>query len=431
MDDRALVMGMVAFIEKNLVNALDSNALVVKSGYSLNRLRQKFFNILGDTPSGYIRKRRLTEASKEILAGTSIVDIALKYGYSSQDNFTTAFRSYFGLTPKELYHLENKYKKFLGKLREVYNIMELTELKQPSLCSTLMGCIKGSADYFDLDLSVPMLYGLSGHAFMINIHKELCPSGPYVWKKDRFYQLLNRIGIKQKEEYWISRDSSKSEKAKIEDDLKKSLNEGNLGILNFLEHQLIGGYDEQGFVFLQPWSGAGESELKKLTFNTWDECLSREPWVGFQIIGRSENSDRLLDVAADALKYVLEIYRTPEKFQEKDYRVGYGAYEYWIDCINRGMGNSHGNWWNGKVWTECRQFAALFFGELREIVGDESAMKKCETLKQTYDDIAVRMNKASDKNLDDAKKIELLRECIELEKTAEKGIDTLLKVLLK
>ena len=28
---------------------------------------------------------------------------------------------------------------------------------------------------------------LSGHAFLMNVHEELCPSGPYLWRYDRFF----------------------------------------------------------------------------------------------------------------------------------------------------------------------------------------------------------------------------------------------------
>lgn len=74
---------MIAYIEKNLIRPITAEEVAAVSGYSLNRFRQKFFNVTGDTPSGYLRKRRLTEAAKEILAGGRIIEVALRYGYSS------------------------------------------------------------------------------------------------------------------------------------------------------------------------------------------------------------------------------------------------------------------------------------------------------------------------------------------------------------
>lgn len=40
--------------------------------------------------------RELTEAAKALKTGTPIVEVALAFGYSSQENFTTAFKSWFG-----------------------------------------------------------------------------------------------------------------------------------------------------------------------------------------------------------------------------------------------------------------------------------------------------------------------------------------------
>ena len=66
MDDRLLVLELIAYIERNLSGDMETRDIVSYSGYSLNRLRQKFFAVTGDTPSGYVRKRKLTEAAKEI-----------------------------------------------------------------------------------------------------------------------------------------------------------------------------------------------------------------------------------------------------------------------------------------------------------------------------------------------------------------------------
>ena len=60
--------------------------------------------------------------------------------------------------------------------------VRLMNLKQPPLNTTMTGVLKGVSDYHGLNLSEPMIYGLSGHAFLINIHVQLCPSGPYCWK---------------------------------------------------------------------------------------------------------------------------------------------------------------------------------------------------------------------------------------------------------
>jgi len=60
----------------------------------------------------------------------------------------------------------------------------LQNLKYENLATNLIGCLKGCADYFNLNISTSWLFGASGHAFLINIHDEICPSGPYCWNHD-------------------------------------------------------------------------------------------------------------------------------------------------------------------------------------------------------------------------------------------------------
>jgi AraC family transcriptional regulator len=54
------------------------------------------------TLSEYIRRRRLTLAAFELIhSDMRVIDIALKYGYSSPDSFSRAFFGLHGLTPTE------------------------------------------------------------------------------------------------------------------------------------------------------------------------------------------------------------------------------------------------------------------------------------------------------------------------------------------
>ena len=75
----------------------------------------------------------------------------------------------------------------------------LDNLRQPPLNTTQMGVLRGLADYFGLDVSTATLFGGTGHAFVINIHEAMCPSGPYLWHPGRFNQLVRNIGIETRE----------------------------------------------------------------------------------------------------------------------------------------------------------------------------------------------------------------------------------------
>ena len=90
----------IELIENNLDNQelnisfLSSNLFI--SPYYLQRL---FFSSIGRTIGSYIRERRLTEAGTDIKKGEKVIEVAIKYGYESQESFTRAFKKFHGITP--------------------------------------------------------------------------------------------------------------------------------------------------------------------------------------------------------------------------------------------------------------------------------------------------------------------------------------------
>jgi AraC-like DNA-binding protein len=429
MNDRVLVAKMIAHIEQNLLEPVTVADLAMRSGYSLNRFRQKFYAVTGETPSGYLRKRRLTEASRQILSGDRIVDVALRWGYSSQENFTTAFRSYFGVTPNELSRIEGKYRRFIRRLREAYTIMELAELKQPPVATTLMGCMKGAADFFDLDLSMPMLFGLTGHAFLLNMHDTLCPSGPYVWNSERFDALLATQGIVAEERYTITRESDADERELLDRKLREHLDEGRLCILNFLENQLVSGYDERGFVLLQPWGCEAESEISRITSGTWEECLEREGWAHVTVLRKGSGGARVLETAKQALAYGVALHRDGSEWEVPGYHIGTQGYEKWLELVKAGRGTTHGHWWNATVWSECRTFGARFFDELRDLVDDTQAQSVCVDLTDSFAAIGRALDEAKDRELDPDRQVALISAAYESERDAIPGMEELAALL--
>ena len=69
---------------------------VFVSPYHLQRI---FYTLFGKTIGSYIRERRLTEAGTDIKNGEKLADVAIKYGYESQESFTRAFKKFHGVNP--------------------------------------------------------------------------------------------------------------------------------------------------------------------------------------------------------------------------------------------------------------------------------------------------------------------------------------------
>lgn len=76
--------------------------LAAIAGLSLSRFAEMFVAIVGETPSAYLRRWRLTLARQDLQKGDQIGAIARRYGYQSAEGFARAFRQRYGLNPVAL-----------------------------------------------------------------------------------------------------------------------------------------------------------------------------------------------------------------------------------------------------------------------------------------------------------------------------------------
>ncbi len=90
------------YIEENLAEEIDYKKIARLALCSEYHFKRMFSFLAGVTLSEYIRRRRLTLAAFELIASDlKVMDLAVKYGYSSSDSFTRAFQIVHGLTPSE------------------------------------------------------------------------------------------------------------------------------------------------------------------------------------------------------------------------------------------------------------------------------------------------------------------------------------------
>ena len=91
---------LVDWIEANLTDELNIDVITLKSGYSKWHMQRMFKEMTGQTLASYTRKRRLTLAAMALrLTSMSLIDIAVRFGFDNQQNFTRVFKSHFSLTP--------------------------------------------------------------------------------------------------------------------------------------------------------------------------------------------------------------------------------------------------------------------------------------------------------------------------------------------
>lgn len=90
------------YIKCNDDKALSLSSLAEELGYSEYYVSRKFREITGMQYRDYLRNRRLAFALKELRdTEDGILNIALKYGFSSHEAFTRAFKETYGVTPSE------------------------------------------------------------------------------------------------------------------------------------------------------------------------------------------------------------------------------------------------------------------------------------------------------------------------------------------
>lgn len=93
----------IDYIEANLQNEIEYAEIEKITLMSISQFQKTFQSISGLTLSEYIRRRKLTESALELFStNTSVLDIALKYGYESGEGFSRAFKEFHTVNPGDV-----------------------------------------------------------------------------------------------------------------------------------------------------------------------------------------------------------------------------------------------------------------------------------------------------------------------------------------
>ncbi|MDB9899674.1 AraC family transcriptional regulator [Flavobacteriaceae bacterium] len=89
-------------ILKNMSEPPSLQELSEEIGLSLNKLKEGFKQLYGDTVFGYLLNHKMEEA-RRMLASTNynVNEVGLRIGYSTSSHFIAAFKKKYGTTPKK------------------------------------------------------------------------------------------------------------------------------------------------------------------------------------------------------------------------------------------------------------------------------------------------------------------------------------------
>lgn len=137
MDYREQIEKVIDYIEENLQCELTLADCAGVSGYSPYHFLRIFRDIVGLTPADYIRKRRISEISKEIMQGNRCISpIAFRYGFNSKENFVRAFKMEHHILPTEYKNAQNSlklYERFRFEAKDFSVISRVEEIGPFSL----------------------------------------------------------------------------------------------------------------------------------------------------------------------------------------------------------------------------------------------------------------------------------------------------------
>ncbi len=96
------IENMLDWVEKNIEDKPTLGAMAEHVSYSEFYCSLKFHEHVGMSFKEYVLKRKLSLAAIKLSqTDERILDIAISYGFSSQEAFSRAFKKFFGYSPNQ------------------------------------------------------------------------------------------------------------------------------------------------------------------------------------------------------------------------------------------------------------------------------------------------------------------------------------------
>jgi hypothetical protein len=255
-----------------------------------------------------------------------------------------------------------------------------------------LGCIKGCLDYLGFEVTDAWLYGATGHAFVMNMHDAVCPSGPTAWNTEKLFELGKNVGYVIDGVFALkSHDDFKEKQEKAWEHARKALDRGTPCYgweLDIPEYYVIYGYDDVGYHFSGPKCDAGRGP------KPWQE-LGDTP-IGclelYSVAPGSKASEA--QTMKDGLTFALEHAQSPENWIFPKYRAGLAGFDSWIEALKTGKADGFGMAYNSEVWSECRQYGVEFLREAKERGPDRLSPLFDESIKH-YEAVSTNLKELS------------------------------------
>jgi len=241
----------------------------------------------------------------------------------------------------------------------------LNDLAYKERMTTHLGCLESACEYLGLDVTPAWLYGGTGHAFVMCLTGDLCPSGPHCWNQKSIHILSRNLPFRIEGVAGPKATPELLEKAW--NYVHKSITDGYPCYGWHYEWVLVKGYDESGYLY----SGCIEPPKE------WNKFGADA--IGFLELYSVRPDEPASDakIIRDSLAFAISWADSPQKWAMEGYSGGLDAYDTWIKGISSGEAAYQELTYHAAIWAECRGFAAQFLEE-----ANKRTEKKYDTLLQ-------------------------------------------------
>ncbi|HEY3377389.1 MAG TPA: hypothetical protein VGL77_07825 [Armatimonadota bacterium] len=235
----------------------------------------------------------------------------------------------------------------------------ISQAQAPAIATSMMASLYGAVRTWDDSITLTDLFGYSGHAFILNIERTLCPSGPTAWDWGAILFPLRQMFSLRRLCATCDMRSTEEARELIWQRTVESIDAGHPAILwdaIMPEFYLAHGYDDVTGEYLVQGPLAdrvsGRVSWAKLGSN------SGQVWALFP----GPNDERDITVARDlALRGAVTWHRWPND-PDTQWTFGGDAWDVWIAALSEEelAHDSAAISLNHLVYAECRRHAADF-----------------------------------------------------------------------
>ncbi|MBO8160169.1 MAG: diguanylate cyclase [Thermosipho sp. (in: Bacteria)] len=148
------IKNSINYIEENLLEEIYLEDIAKSAHMSVSLYSKLFKNLFGFTVKEYIIKRRMSLAAKDLIfTDDSILNIALKYGYSGYEQFSRAFKKIFYMSPTQ-YRKNGIYVNVFPKINLVLNYLDGGEFMKEMENGEVMKILKSLEGGYILDVDI-------------------------------------------------------------------------------------------------------------------------------------------------------------------------------------------------------------------------------------------------------------------------------------